>query len=95
MPGQDEPRPAQPGVDSGGRGVPVVDSFRLEVDGEVFDVQVDARGGSQYSWVSGPNAGYGFGSSGSGSQRPREQHAERIRSFLSMIDPMTGYISDN
>lgn len=87
-------RPAQPGLYQGGPQVPVVESFRLEVEGELFDVEVDARGGSNYAWVSGPNEGYGFGSSGPGLEAPTEQHEESIRGFLSMIDRATGYIAE-
>ena len=90
----DEPHAAHPAVYTGGCDAPVVDSFRLEVDGEVFDVEVDARGGAHYAWVTGQNAGYGFGSSGSSRQPTREQHSQSIRNFLSMIDPATGYIGD-
>ena len=79
MPDDEEPQ-ARPALYTGGREVPVVDSFRLHVEGEIFDVEVDARGGAHYSWVSGPNAGYGFGSSGSSRQATREQHSQSIRS---------------
>ena len=34
----------------------------LIVDGETFRVRVRPDGGSDYSWVSGPNPGYGFSS---------------------------------
>src|SRR5436190_23587897 len=48
-------------------------------------------GGTAYDWLSGPNKGYGFGSSGT-PNRSVEEHRESIRAFLAMIDPNTGYI---
>jgi hypothetical protein len=74
-----------------GRPGPVV--LTLEVDGEVFAVREGAGGDTAYDWVSGPNDGYGFGSSGSPT-RPVAEHEETIRTFLAQIDPETGYIGD-
>jgi hypothetical protein len=51
-------------------------------------------GGTDYDWVSGPNEGYGFGSSADPAL-PEEQHRESIRTFLGMIDPATGYIAED
>jgi hypothetical protein len=51
-------------------------------------------GGTAYDWVSGPNEGYGFGSSGIADQSV-EEHRDSIRAFLAMIDPDTGYIGDD
>ncbi len=65
----------------------------LDVDGEQFAIRQGEGGGYHYDWVSGPNKGYGFGSSGTPS-RPVEEHREHIRGFLAMIDPNTGYIGD-
>lgn len=64
----------------------------LEVDGERFDVRRD-DGSTYYDWVSGPNAGYGFASSGP----PDAAEADRaaVRQFLAMIDPETGYIAED
>jgi hypothetical protein len=45
-------------------------------------------------WLSGPNQGYGFGSSRT-PNRPVEEHRQSIRVFLSMINPDTGYIGDD
>ena len=80
----------------------------LVVDGELFQVTVRADGGYSSKWTSGPNPGYGFGSSG-----PRvawqsddglppaplplplptiRDHREAIREFLSNINPETGYL---
>ena len=66
-------------------------AFELEVDGEVFEVVYSPTRGSTYAWLSGPNAGYGFGSSG---PRPAtlDDHRAAIRDFLAQIDPETGYI---
>jgi hypothetical protein len=46
-----------------------------------------------YDWLSGPNKGYGFGSSRT-PNRSVEEHRESIHAFLAMIDPNTGYIGD-
>ena len=67
--------------------------FTLRVDGEMFAVRRAAGGGTHYNWLSGPNKGYGFGSSGAPTRSPGE-HREHIRTFLAMIDPATGYIGD-
>jgi hypothetical protein len=73
-------------------------TFALEVDGEQFAVRVvdDPATGytdTHYAWLSGPNKGYGFG--GGGPQNPsREEHRQKIRDFLSMVDPTTGFIED-
>ena len=61
------------------------------VNGSPFAGRGD--GGTAYDWLSGPNEGYGFGSSGT-PNRPVEEHREHIRVFLAMIDPDTGYIGD-
>lgn len=84
---------AVPGVSHGpeGRSGPVL--FTLRVDGEVFAVRRSAGGGTSYDWLSGPNMGYGFGSSGAPA-RSAEEHREHIRTFLAMINPATGYIGD-
>ncbi len=74
-------------------------AFVVEVDGERFavDLVVDAATGSTdvaYSWSSGPNEGYGFGVTGPG-EPSLEDHRQRIREFLAMVDPETGYIEDD
>jgi hypothetical protein len=63
----------------------------LDVDGERFAIRRAGGGGTAYDWLSGPNKGYGFGSSGA-PNRPAEKHRQHIRGFLAMIDPDTGYI---
>lgn len=68
--------------------------FRIVVDGETFDV--DKRDGTNdLTWVSGPNAGYGFsiGRSDGGTLSQDEARAE-IRGFLAEIDPATGYLRE-
>lgn len=69
-------------------------SFVLDVDGEVFALRLTSQGGTDYTWLSGPNPGYGF------SQSPTpnmslDEHQENIRNFLAQIDPSTGYIEDD
>ncbi|MEX2290664.1 MAG: hypothetical protein WD794_10095 [Mycobacteriales bacterium] len=85
---------AVPGVYRGdeGRSGPVL--LTLDVDGEVFAVRDGGDGGTHYHWVSGPNRHYGFGSSGA-PDLPVEEHRKAIRTFLSMIDPKTGYIAED
>ena len=71
----------------------VVPATRLTCDGETFELRPDRSGGTHYTWLSGPNPGYGF--SVSPTIDDVEQHRASIRSFLSMIDPETGYIGDD
>jgi hypothetical protein len=66
---------------------------QLECDGEIFELRPDEFGGTHYSWLSGPNPGYGFSMSPTADDV--EQHQTNIRSFLSMIDPRTGYIEED
>ena len=75
-----------------GRPGPVL--FTLHVDGERFAIRRAGGGGTAYDWLSRPNEGYGFGSSGT-PNRPVEEHLKSIRGFLAMIDPDTGYIGDD
>jgi hypothetical protein len=89
----DDPR-AIPDVYHGtaGRAGPAL--FTLDVDGERFAIGQAGDGGTTYDWLSGPNRGYGFASSGT-PNRSVEEHRESIRVFLAMIDPNTGYIGDD
>ncbi len=66
----------------------------LDVDGETFALRGDEWGGTHYTWLSGPNTGYGFGSSPTPNWS-LDEHRENIRGFLTMIDPTTGYIEDD
>jgi hypothetical protein len=72
------------------------DRFQLTVDGDLFDVRydVDQPGAYHYTWLSGPNEGYGFTSrrSDEGRATSVDQHVQAIRRFLAQIDPETGYI---
>lgn len=71
-----------------------VTSLPLEVDGEMFTLRPGEFGGTDYTWLSGPNPGYGF----SMSPTPNlslDEHRENIRDFLAMVDPTTGYIEDD
>jgi hypothetical protein len=78
-------------MDSDG-GATYTDLGTLDVDGETFAVRRrDEDGSAHYDWISGPNPGYGFSTSGSG-QESREHHATAIRGFLASIDPATGYL---
>jgi hypothetical protein len=84
---------AGPGVYRGSAGRPGPVLHRLDVDGELFAVREGGDGGTAYDWLTGPNDGYGFGSSGSPT-RSAAEHREAIRTFLAQIDPATGYIGD-
>jgi hypothetical protein len=88
--------PAVPAVYRGTEGRPGPVLLTLDVDGERFAIRRAAWGqdGTAYDWLSGPNEGYGFGSSGA-PDRPVEEHRQHIRAFLAMVDPDTGYIGDD
>lgn len=86
--------PAVPGVYHGAEGRPGPVVVTLEVDGELFAVRRAGDGGTSYDWLSGPNDGYGFGSSAT-PDRSMEAHRRSIRTFLAQIDPATGYIGDD
>jgi hypothetical protein len=69
--------------------------IRVEVDGERFDVVArrDRRGQYHFTWVSGPNPGYGFSSGSSDGRAMTDADIEAsIRNFLEQVDPETGYI---
>jgi hypothetical protein len=68
-------------------------SLTLEVDGEVFAVGPDKRGGTGYTWLSGPNPGYGFGVSPT-QDLSLDEHRQNVRDFLAGIDPATGHLND-
>ena len=72
----------------------MTEPVRFVVDGEEFDV---VRDGSSihHTWVSGPNASYGFSVGGSGAAaRTDDEVRSEIRAFLSGIDPRTGYLAE-
>ncbi|MGC4964092.1 hypothetical protein [Gordonia sp. DT101] len=81
----------------------------LTVDGEVFELKDGEGSQYAYTWLTGPNEGYGYSESVHHasldpdvplpddlpeSRLTLKQHIDSIRSFLSMIDPNTGYIED-
>jgi hypothetical protein len=86
--------PAVPAAYHGTEGSPGPVLFTLDVEGERFAIRRAGDGGTAYDWLSGPNEGYGFGSSMT-PDRPVQEHREHIRVFLAMIDPDTGYIGDD
>jgi hypothetical protein len=92
--GDGDSPPAVPAVYRGTEAKPGPVLFTLDVDGERFAIRRAGDGGTAYDWLSGPNKGYGFGSSGT-PDRPMEEHRESIRGFLAMVDPDTGYIGDD
>jgi len=70
----------------------VTEAVRFVVDGEEFDVLRDGRS-IHYTWVSGPNPGYGFSIGGLGAEAlTGEQVRSEIRAFLSDIHPRTGFL---
>lgn len=85
--------PALPGLDPSGATPRGVLLLTLEVEGEVWEVRGHA-GGTDYDWVSGPNAGYGFSSSAPASL-PEESHRTAVQQFLAEVDPHTGYLPDD
>lgn len=72
----------------------MVKQLRIVVDGETFDV-VKQGNANHFSWVSGPNAGYGFAIGRSDGVALNEAEAvAAARGFLASIDPATGYIAE-
>ncbi|WP_225886470.1 hypothetical protein [Streptomyces canus] len=69
--------------------------WRMSVDGEEFEVsRPDGRPGTyHFTWLTGPNPGYGFGfSTHPPVPADREQLEEAVRDFLAQVDPDTGHI---
>lgn len=65
------------------------------VDGEHFDVCERPAEPGMYdiAWTSGPNDGYGFAWASYGREQQSDLELEEgIRTFLSRVDPNTGYI---
>ncbi len=87
-----QPSQATPGLDPAG--LPGGPSVMVTVDGEVFAVRDLGDRGTQYDWLSGPNPGYGFGTSGAAGLTV-EQHRAHIRDFLAQIDPSTGFLGED
>jgi len=82
---------------------PTPDRFRLTVDGADFSVAYDASQPGAYHYirlagpaVGGPAVGYGFTSRRFDfGKSTTDEHVEAIRRFLSMVDPVSGYIEDD
>ena len=70
-----------------------VPAIVLDVDGEAFELRADERGGTDYLWLTGPNSGYGFGSTPTRGWS-LDDHRKNIRLFLAQVDATTGYIED-
>lgn len=70
---------------------PASEERTVEIDGETFALRPDGSGGTHYDWVSGPNPDYGFTVSPT-FEGTLEEHQACIRSFLSQVDPVTGFI---
>lgn len=68
-------------------------ALALDVDGEMFELRPDDHGGTSYAWLTGPNNGYGFGTTPT-SDWSTDQHRRNIRGFLAQVDPETGFIED-
>lgn len=69
--------------------------IRVEVDGQLFEVQArpDRPGQYDFAWLSGPNPDYGFSSASSDGSPMRVSDFEAaIRNFIAQVDPETGYI---
>lgn len=60
-------------------------SITLKVDGELFALRPSEHGGTDYTWLSGPNTGYGFSVSPTRGTS-LDEHRENIHEFLAMID---------
>jgi hypothetical protein len=70
----------------------------LVVNGELFHVRENAGipGDYNFGWLSGPNDGFGFGLATNNRTRLSVvELREEISSWLAMIDPETGYTSDD
>lgn len=70
-------------------------AYKIECDGEIFNVSHGVSTEYHYTWMSGRNDNYGFSVSTHGSEPlGARDHVENIRNFLAQIDPETGYIED-
>ncbi|WP_019870772.1 hypothetical protein [Salinispora oceanensis] len=65
-------------------------SSLLEVDGEIFAIRSSNSAGTDYTWLSGPDPGCGFGSFPA-RELSLDEHREKIRNFLVEVDPNTGH----
>ncbi|MFJ2745677.1 hypothetical protein ACIO3O_39150 [Streptomyces sp. NPDC087440] len=67
----------------------------LVVDGETFDIaeRPDELGTYDFTWLSGPNPGYGFTSAVQPARVLSEAELQVLaRDFLKQVDPTTGHI---
>ena len=72
----------------------MTEPVRVVVDGESFDVVRDGNS-IHHTWVSGPNADYGFSvGSPAAMELTDDEVRSAIRAFLSEIDPRTGYLAE-
>lgn len=94
MPSGEQDKEPVPGLDVGLEGRQGRLLYTLEVDGEVFEVRRSRSGGTNYDWISGRNEGYGFGTS-AGGNLSELHHRVSIRNFLGLIDPATGFITED
>ncbi|MBM7085589.1 hypothetical protein [Micromonospora humidisoli] len=85
---------AVPGLRPATAGLADPTSRTLEVDGETFVLRANAFGGTDYTWLSGPNPGYGFGVSPT-ADLSLDEHTTNIRDFLDTVDAGTGYLEDD
>lgn len=85
---------AGPGLCPGAEGAAGVRSLTLEVDGQMFALRPNEFGGTDYTWLNGPDPGYGFASSPT-ANLSIDEHTENIRGFLSIVDPATGHVEDD
>jgi hypothetical protein len=70
-------------------------ALRLRYGSETFAIREDPDhpGCWHYSWVSGPNPGYGFTQARSDGLQPTPtDHRAAVRGFLSSVNPETGYL---
>jgi hypothetical protein len=89
--GEGSDRAALPGIAHAEYTAPAA---QLECNGEIFELRPDKFGGTHYTWLGGPNPGYGFSVSPAADDI-EEHHQTNIRSFLLMIDPSTGYVEED
>ncbi|MGW7199667.1 hypothetical protein [Streptomyces chryseus] len=69
--------------------------WTLVVDGERFDVteRLDELGTYDFTWLSGPNPGYGFTCAVQPAAALSEPELQAsARDFLKQVDPTTGHI---
>ena len=87
-------REAVPGLRPEADDAADVGSLTPDVDGELFALRSDQFGGTDYTWLSGPNPGYGFGVSPTPNLSV-DEHIGNIRDLLALVDQRTGYVEDD